>query len=362
MENKLTIIYANRNRDVERIRITFDSLKKQTDQNFEVIFVDYGSETSIVNGLRILSELYDFVKFYHLPVPQLLWNKSKALNYGIFKTKSSHIFIADVDLIFHPESTQLLNTLYTPDEFYLFKLGYLDKIESKKLTSHYEFDELKVNKFGVVNGMILSSKVVLDKISGFDEFFHFYGAEDVDLFSRLSMAGLVEVKDDHKYFYHNWHKTFSGSEDDLITNNPRVKNIMRINQQHFNRNKEKGIIKPHRQSPVGSFIKEEISNMLENPTILIKIPNILAHVEYFLNEELPFISGEVIQAEFREDPYFSSIKYKVKKKMGTQTQVYCSLKEINDLVLKKIVFDYRFHNYSFKISSDLKKIIFKIQK
>lgn len=362
MEKKLTIIYANRNRDAERVKISFNSLKKQSNQNFEVVFVDYGSEPLIVYNLQQLSCSYEFVTFYHLPVSQLLWNKSKALNYGISKSKNSYIFIADVDLVFHPEAIQLLIKLSNPNKFFLFKLGYLNKTQSVNLRKAYKFDDLRVKKFGDVNGMVLSSKESFCKINGFDEFYHFYGAEDVDLFSRLTNADYIEKKDIHTYFYHNWHATFSGTEDNMITTNPRVKNIMRINQQHFNRNKEKSRIKPYRQDIIGTFIDSEQSNLLKKPSLFFKIPNILAHVEYFLNEELFNLRDEIVQAEFYEDTYYPSIKYKVKARLGKQTQAYCSLKEINDRVLKKIVFEYRHHNYSFKISPDLKKIIFKIQK
>src|SRR5690606_37093901 len=99
---------------------------------FEIIFVDYGSEPALVQELEILCENFKFVKFYHLAVSQLLWNKSKALNYGILKAGFPYIFIADVDLIFHPWSTALFENLATHENFYLFNLGHLKKEESLK--------------------------------------------------------------------------------------------------------------------------------------------------------------------------------------------------------------------------------------
>ena len=107
----VTIIYANRNRDLNRIKVSFESLKNQTTTNFRVVFVDYGSIDPLVNDLKKLCDNYDFVSPYFLPVSQLLWNKSKALNYGISQTHSPYIFIADVDLIFHPDSIQLFNKI-----------------------------------------------------------------------------------------------------------------------------------------------------------------------------------------------------------------------------------------------------------
>lgn len=361
MKEFVTIIYANRNRDIKRIKASFDSLKNQSNSNFKVVFVDYGSAEPLVEGLKQLCDNYEFVNSYFLPVPQLLWNKSKALNYGILQTESHFIFIADVDLIYHSESTQLFSELVIENKFFLFRLGYLDKAESEKLTYRYNFEDLIPARFGDVNGMILAPKKALLEVNGIDEFFHFYGSEDEDLFQRLENAGYTRETITMTYFYHNWHRSFAGSEDKIITRNPKIKNIMRINQRHYLRHKEKEIIQPFRQAEMGMFISKEQSDLLEKPTIKVRILNILAHVEHLLREELPSYKGEIIKVEFVEDPYYHSLKHKAKKLLGKQTQPYISMKKVNDMVLKEILFNYRNHNYSFKINEDLRTIHFCVQ-
>ncbi len=358
---RTTIIYANRNRTLERIKASLDSLKGQNSADFEVVFVDYGSELKLVSQLQDLLDSYAFVQFYSLDVSQLLWNKSKALNFGIKKATSPYIFIADVDLIFHPEVTSHFEKLANPAIFFLFELGYLNKEESRKINLKYNFDELQSIRTGNVNGMLLSSKRALLEVNGLDEFFHFYGAEDEDLFARLENAGYQRELVEEKYFFHNWHRSFSGSEDKLLTGNPRVKNIMRINQQHFFRNRERGITKPFRQKAMGEIIDKEESRELQKPSRKIKINNILAQVEHFLREELPSYEKEVIEAVFVEDPYYHSLKHKTKKILNKQSQPYCSMKEVNDMLLKEILYNYRDANYSLKISEDLKTIKFAIK-
>ncbi len=358
MKEFVTIVYANRNRDIKRIKASFDSLKNQTKANFSVVFVDYGSEKPSVDNLKQLCNSYEFVTPYLLPVSQLLWNKSKALNYGILQSQSPYIFIADVDLIFHPEATQLFNKLAVEDKFFLFNLGYLDKSESQKLTKSYNFEDLNPARVGEVNGMILAPKEAFLVVNGLDDFFHFYGSEDEDLFARMENASYKSEGNAAAYFYHNWHQSFAGLEDKIITGNPRIKNIMRINQRHFLRNRDMGITKPIRHPEMGKVIGQEQSDLLKKPTKTVKIYNILAHVEHFLREELPSYTGEIIKVKFVEDPYFYTLKYKVKKLLGKQTQPYCSLKEVNDMVLKEILFRYRDANYSFEISEDLKVITF----
>lgn len=361
MPKGISVIYANRNRDAKRIKASLNSLKQQIMGGFEVIFVDYGSEQSLVEEYHKLVSDYEFVRFFSLEVSQLLWNKSKALNYGITKAEGKYIFIADVDLIFHPESLSLFNKLVTSEKFFLFKLGYLNEKGSLKLSSEYKFEDLKPSRSGAVNGMILAEKEALLKVGGLDEFFHFYGAEDEDLFARLKNAGYIREKVDSEYFFHNWHQSFSGSEDKLLTGNPRIKNIMRINQRHFQRNRDKGIIRPAGQIKMADIISSERSTLLNNPTKSYRVKNILAHVEHFLREELPILEGEVIKVEFTEDPYYKSLKYKIKKLIYLQTQPYISMKEVNDMVLKEVLYNFRNENYSFQISSDLKRITFCLE-
>ena len=361
MDEGSSIIYANRNRDVKRIKASLDSLQRQSSGDFEVVFVDYGSEVALVEEYRELLTSYNFSIFFPLEVSHLLWNKSIALNYGIKKASSPYIFIADVDLIFHPESVFLFKKLANPDKFFLFPLSYLGRKESQKLNAGYNFSNLKPKRTGEVNGMVLAPKEALLQINGLDEFFHFYGAEDEDLFARLENAGFKKEEVKERYFLHNWHESFSGSEDRLLTGNPRIKNIMRINQRHFSRNREKGIIKPERQKGMAVLIEDKEKDFLKVPDLVFRVSNIFSHVEHFLREELSGQKGKIVKAEFYEDPYYNSLKYCLKKKLGRQTQPYISMKQVNDILLKEILFRYRDCNYSFSISKDLKSISFSIQ-
>lgn len=361
MQKGISIIYANRDRDVKRIKASLDSLQRQTETDFEVVFVDYGSEPALVEEYRELLNPYNFASFYPLEVSHLLWNKSKALNYGIKKATFPYIFIADVDLIFHPEALLLFKRLAVDDAFFLFPLGYLSKNESNKIYFDYEFFKLKPQNFGKVNGMILVAKAALLKVNGLDEFFHFYGAEDEDLFARLENAGFKKEKVDKKFFLHNWHRSFSGSEDKLLSWNPRIKNIMRINQRHFLENKRRMIIKPFRQAGMAELVESHRDHFLRNPDLFLKIANIQAHVEHLLQEELPQYVGNVISVKIYEDPYSSSFKHWLKRKLGKQTQPYISMKEVNDMLLKEILFRYRDYNYSFRVGEDRKTIEFCIQ-
>lgn len=356
----ISIVFAYRNRDIKRIRISMDSLSAQSNKEFEVIFVDYGSESEISETLIKLFENYSFVQYCYLNVKQQLWNKSRALNFGIKKASGSHIFIADVDLVFHPGVVDKFRSLSSTGEFYLFKMGYLNPSESKKLLSKFNFDELKPERFGEVNGMILAPIESIYSINGFDEFFHFYGSEDVDLYSRLNNAGFSSNFVQDVYFYHNWHISYEISDDKKLSAVPKLTDAIRINEQHYLYQVREKIIVPSNQNNWGEvFSDHEIKN-LEKPTRKFDLKNILAPVEHFFNEELPYIKNEVIEVKVFVDPYYNSPKFKLKKALKKKTQSFCSLKEVNDLILKQIIFVYRRSNYSYEISKDLNSLRFRI--
>lgn len=362
MENFLTIIYAHRNRDLSRIQTSLRSLENQRRQNFEVIFIDYGSDTEILFLLEDLIKKFSFVKLIKLDVSKLLWNKSKALNIGIRNASSPFIFIADVDLIFHGKAISLMCKTASSSHFQLFTLAYLNKLESEKLSSTWEFENVKIRNYGKVNGMILASKEAFETIHGYDEFFHFYGAEDEDVHGRLENAGYRPKLNEDEYFFHYWHQSYAASEENMLTIPPRVHNIRRINQRHFLNNKQYRIKKPLRQQQWGMILQPSDFFCLSFPTIECNISNIKAHVDHFLHEEFQtFKRGEVVKVNFVKDPYYYTLTHRVKKILGRQSQPFCSLKEVNDMVLKKIVFQYRDHIYSYKIAEDLTRITLRIK-
>lgn len=361
MKEFFSIIYAYRNREINRIKISMESLALQKAKNFEVIFIDYGSDSEISDYLKMLLSSYNFVNYHYLPVSHKLWNKSKALNFGINKAKGDFVFIADVDIVFSPDAVEVLSNQTSLDVFSLFTMGYLDEKESNKLTTGFEFKDLKPERFGVVNGMILTTKESLFKVKGFDEFFHFYGSEDVDLYSRLENAGYKSKLVRNTCFYHNFHDSYQKSDNSRLSLTPKLTNVLRINQQHYFYHQREKITIPNGQESWGEVVDKSQSKLLDKPTKIFHLSNILAEVEHFFNEELKGINNEILEVRVFEDKYYNSAKHKVKKLLMKQSQTYCSLKEVNDIILKKILYNYRNSNYSYEISNDLKSIIFKIQ-
>lgn len=359
--NKISIIYAYRDREVSRVEASLQSLKDQSVNNFAVIFVDYGSNEFYSDKIEKLIKKFDFVEYIYLDVSHQLWNKSRALNFGIKEASNPFIFIADIDLIFHPKAVSYLEKIATSGVFHNFRMGYLHEKESKKLNKGIQFDALQPTRYGNVNGMILTTRESLFQIKGYDEFYHFYGSEDVDLYTRLENYGLTSLFIEEVYFYHIWHKSYENSQTRGLDVYPRLKNVLRINEQHYLYHKREKAVVPVNQTNWGEFIPQSRKELLNSPTKKIKLNNILAEIEHLFFIELPGLKDEIVEIEIIQSTYFNSIKYRLKKLLNKQTQIYCSLKEVNDLILKHIIFYYHSSNYSYEISKDLRSIRFKIE-
>jgi hypothetical protein len=357
----VTIVYAYRNRELSRIKSSLDSLENQSVKSFKVVFVDYGSELELAHEMRKLVESYSFAQYYYVHAQFLLWNKSKALNYGIKKVTTEYVFIADVDLIFSSNAIMFFNKIKQLNEVNLFKLAYLDKQNSLKLNESYHFEDLKPKHFGTINGMILVSKQALEKVQGYDAFFHFYSSEDVDLYNRLANADYKIINRDETLFYHNWHIIYASYNDKKMSVIPRLYNVKRINEQHYFSNIDNRLITPNRQSVFGSIVSKEDQIVLKNPTITVSLKNIQSHVSHFFNEQIKSYENAVVKVIVKEDLYYRSIKHYLKKILNKQTQPYVSMKIVNDIILNKILYEYREFNYSYLISEDLKTITFVIK-
>ncbi|MGY5850400.1 glycosyltransferase family 2 protein [Salegentibacter sp. F14] len=361
MDKSLSIIYAFRDRDVERVKLSMESLRNQKSQNFEVIFVDYGSDSETSNKVQKALESFEFCNYSYLHTSQRLWNKSRALNYGIKRAKNPYIFIADVDLIFSPVATKFLENNISKDSFKIFKLAYLDEQASVDIDRNKNFKDLKATRTGEINGMILARKEAFYEISGYDEFYHFYGSEDVDLYARLKNAGFIEKRTEQIHFYHNWHPSYQNSEQGKLTIIPRLKNAMRINEQHYLNSLKNKVIEPNSQVFWGEAFEKSNADKLKSPDVKIELENIEAAVEHFIFEGIKFYKNKIVEVKIYEADYYTGLKYKIKKRLGKQSQTYISLKKVNDIILKRIIFEFRNHNYSYKITADLKNIVFKIE-
>jgi len=360
MSASITIIFAYRNRDVSRVHFALLSLERQSSHNFEVIFVDYGSNLEFSTKIQNIVALFNFARYYYVGHKGLLWNKSKALNYGIKKASTPYVLTADIDLLFAKNTVELCESLKSTNDFYLFKIGYLSEKTTASLTINSLFDTLHPTHVGNTFGIGLYPKKSLECVHGLDEFFHFYGAEDEDLNARLMLSGVQQNQMDYMLFLHQWHPRYPRRKDKKLSLKPRLYKAERLNQRHhsFQQNMKEQI--PFNQLDWGKCYMLNDFEILRKPSKKLTLTNINSVITHFLNVEIMQYKGEVLSVKFVYLPYYKTLRYYLKKLLGKETRDFISMKKINDMVLKIILFHYRDYNYSYQIASDFRSINLKI--
>jgi glycosyltransferase involved in cell wall biosynthesis len=207
---KLSIIFGYRNRDIQRVERCLNSLKDQTYSNFEVIFVDYGSDENYQLEVKNLLGQYQFVRYVFNDTRGMPWNRSHALNTGVRFAKGDYILFSDIDMIFSETIVEEAISNITPFN-QVFSYVYLipeDFNDWEQLNS--QCINFQVNNTGR-GGFHLISKIKIDEINGFDEYYCYWGLEDLDLFNRLEKLGVKTVFLDLETipFYHQWHPKVS---------------------------------------------------------------------------------------------------------------------------------------------------------
>ncbi len=351
----LTLIYPYRNRDLERLKNSLDSLKNQTVSDFEVFFVDYGSEEKMAKMAKILCGEFDFVTFNFFSTQFQPWNKSKALNTVIKNVNTDYCFVADVDMIFHPQFVEKTLKFQAKNKTIYFQVGFLKKDEARKVTDFSSYKNYRRSTHEAT-GLSMFPVKILKELRGFDEFYHFWGAEDTDMHVRIRNAGYeVEFYDQEVLMLHQWHPSYRSSESGELSKELQLSGIVQLNHQHLKHALEYKTTSVNREN-WGECITLEELNELEKARVNLVLDNEQRKIDHLLYVVMPEAKNEILKITIKKDPFQNSPKFKVKKLMGKKVPEYYTLKKINDKVLLHIISFYRDKPYTFKISKDLKEI------
>lgn len=354
----ITILYTYRNRELSRINRSLDSLAQQKRQNFNVVFVDYGSEENLAFEIKNLVDQYSFASYEYLFTRQQPWSKCKALNYVIKNLSSEYCFTADVDMIFHPQFTEILEKELNPNKIIYFKVGFLTEEESVKLI---DFEEYKISFLSTeeATGMTLFPVEKLKAIRGFDEFFHFWGGEDTDIHNRLKSIGCkIEYFDKKILLLHQWHPNYRKRETIKLNKELQLKGVVELNHRHLKYNLENGITNVNLKAWGCIMNKEDHETLLNLP--LREISNEVSVINHFLFVELRDGNMPVISVRIIKNPIEKTLKYKIKKLLRRKIPEFYSLKKINDKLLFHIVVYQHHLPYIYSISEDFSSIDFKM--
>ena len=341
---KISVIISFRDRDTARLKYCLDSLKNQSFIDFEVIFIDYGSEQEYVIQARTLVTSYSFCSYYYVYSQGLPWNRAHAINIGIRLAKADYLLITDIDVIHSNNHLEVLfkerkinTSIYNP--VYWLKeqfSNYNSIIEGSYIIQKNDYSTISKAK-GTSHFI---SKDVMLEIGGYDEFFCFWGVEDRDLGSRLRKKGIKEHWLDIGLspMFHQWHPTVTHEKDSFFPDKwwDDMNIYYQLNIDKIKRNNDdwgqfinildRPILKLNEKifefeiDKTGTFDKvrvicriiDELDKLNENECLVINIPNeqikpridkIVSFVNIFLEKKLPYLRLDYINRIDR-DRYF----------------------------------------------------------
>ncbi|PTX44064.1 glycosyl transferase family 2 [Christiangramia gaetbulicola] len=346
----LTLIFTYRNRDLERLKRSLDSLCIQTDSDFEAYLIDYGSEREIAEKVKDFSKSYKFLTYKYHPCFLQPWNKSRAINSVVKDLNSEFCFVADIDMIFHPRFIESAKKLQYLNKTVYFQVGFLNP---KQSFDGFNFQDFKKYRKSTqeATGLSMFPVSVLKELNGFDEFYHFWGAEDSDMHVRIRNAGYeVEFYDQEILMLHQWHESYRSQNVCHLDNLLQISGIVRINLMHYRYAKREKKTKVNGKN-WGKCITEEEFEQLEKSEVDLKLTTKKEDVDHLLYGILPVALDKILKFQVIEQrqKVFSGIKLKQVLKRGGLKAEFYTLKEVNDKLLLHLISFYRENPYNYKI-------------
>lgn len=339
----ITIVITYRNRDTKIVEKSLDSLHKQTNKQFEVVLVDYGSVEYYRLALKKIIQHYPFVKLISCPTEQQLWCKSRAINIALKKCKTSYFLVGDIDMIYHNEFVNVLHSLLASNTATYFQVGFLSKEQSKqdKLFQDYQI-AFKSNS--EATGITLFNTDELLAINGFDEFYNGWGSEDTDTHLRLKNNGItVNFYEKEVLLLHQWHSKEFRSNKSLA---PYHSTLEQLNAEYLKTVIATKRIKSNLQFDFGRLNTSSYER-LEIIDEEYSLTNRIEEVNAFINGVLLFKKDKVISFKINKHVEYKSLKQTLKNFLGKKTFNFLDMSMLNNLVLETIVLNFRNNPYKY---------------
>jgi len=212
VQMKFSFVIPYRNRETDRVARCLASLQAQSFSDFEIVFIDYGSDAPINAQIGTLCNQFDKVRYLYYDTRGWFWSRSHAVNLGIVNAKGDTVVVVDIDLIYSPvflaRLDQLNNQSGAAKEFYHYQCYYLP--ESFRAYDQLDFVHSRpyeTSTFQGSGGLVAVPRQAFAEAGFFDEYFRVWGVEDMDMTERLQQAGYVRrtVPVTEAASFHQWH-------------------------------------------------------------------------------------------------------------------------------------------------------------
>jgi hypothetical protein len=202
----LSFIVGFRNRDTERVRLFLESLKAINSDDYELIFVDYGSDETISKNVKNILSNYSFASYHFFNSRGQNWNRAKCLNYAYSISIGQYIFTSDIDFLYSQDFIEIVKGIVSPTKSFYFQVGFLTQKQSQVI--HFDSTKYEIESYSNEDavGALLISRNMFDEVGGYDEFYEIWGIEDNDLLYRLNMTNnQISFYNSKTIIWHIWH-------------------------------------------------------------------------------------------------------------------------------------------------------------
>jgi glycosyltransferase involved in cell wall biosynthesis len=351
----LSILIPYRDRKTTHVKNSLESLSRQRNKSFEVFFIDYGSSGSYASAAKDLCKQYSFVTYVYYPVVHQPWNKSRALNSCIRNLKTEYCFVSDIDMIFHQDFVATAQELQKIDKCVYFQVGFLNRNEDVDNKIFEDFTRYRKSTFEAT-GLSMFPVKALRELNGFDEFYHFWGAEDTDIHIRFKNVGYkVEFYKERILMLHQWHPTYRLKETSKLTADLQLSGIVALNHHHLKDAAVKKKIQVNYKQ-WGEIPSAQLITELEQAEVLEEIENKKQVIQQFIYGRLPQVTAGIVKVRILDSGPPVNIKFHAKKIFNKNRFSYYSLKEVNDLILLHLISFYRDRPYYYRVDESLKFI------
>ena len=125
-------------KNTEFLRVVLDSLRRQTEKDFEIIISEDGEDA----GMRAFVESYAFENpMQHLTQADLGWRKNTALNRAIAAARAEQLIFIDGDVVLHRLYVEQMVRHFREDRILAGKRIYLNAMHTDRLLADSSYIE-----------------------------------------------------------------------------------------------------------------------------------------------------------------------------------------------------------------------------
>lgn len=174
MNGSLSVVTAVKDRSFEVHQCA--RVISNSDCHFEHIIIDWGSDPALLVSDFAFDKR---IKLYRVETA-LPWWLSQAYNLGFSLAGGSFILKVDADILVSPHFFETNYSSIAKADFACSRLTYQDRLLDEDLF--------------VTNGLFWVSRKAIYGVSGFNPYIYGWGWDDLDLYSRLFLAGFSAVR------------------------------------------------------------------------------------------------------------------------------------------------------------------------